>query len=170
MKRGLPHEYNPDQPWEMVYHELAINEDKWWEKEFEKPAHLIDTKVRPHNYKVDHDAPVEGGPRPSIAAPVVSPLPVVALAPAHAPPPPAPLAITDGAHDWKTCNNNGTSLCGDFQHGRCGKAVGGRCPRDKNAVHQCARCLDNRHGAVGCKAVIKTKTKNQRRGQKRKQQ
>ena len=44
----------------------------------------------------------------------------------------------------------------------------GRCPRNSAKAHQCAKCLDNRHGAMQCTAAAKDiKTKPGRRGAKR---
>ena len=152
----------------MVYHELAIDEDKWWEKEFEKVAYKISLKPVAANTGIDNDAPVKGGPASSSAAPVIQPTPIIAPTQVAPPAPPLQLAAK-AASDWKTHNNVGTELCGSFQHGKCAKAVNGRCPHNSALAHQCAKCLDNRHGAMKCTADVKeTKTKTNRRGTKRK--
>ena len=52
---------------------------------------------------------------------------------------------------WRRTNKPGKSLCNGFQHGTCTDTVHGFCSEDGSKVHQCALCLDNRHGAKGCK-------------------
>ena len=60
--RGRPQDstYNVDKPWASVYRELALGEDKWWEKEFEKVAYKIGLKAAAVNTGVDNDAPAKG--------------------------------------------------------------------------------------------------------------
>ncbi len=48
-----------------------------------------------------------------------------------------------------THNRAGLKLCEGVQSGQCsGSTSYGRCPRNGEQVHQCCKCLDNRHGAT----------------------
>ena len=51
---------------------------------------------------------------------------------------------------WKKTNNAGRELCKGFQRGSCLKALNGYCSKNPKHAHQCAICLDNRHGAESC--------------------
>ena len=48
---------------------------------------------------------------------------------------------------WNITNRSNKKLCSAFQSGSC---VGSTCTIDINNAHQCAICLDNRHGADKC--------------------
>ena len=73
-----------------------------------------------------------------------------------------------GAKRHKT-NIKGTSVCGGDQDGSCCTTVKGRCSRDGTSAHQCAICLDNRHGAHQHNDAVhgKCKARSARRGAKR---
>ena len=61
---------------------------------------------------------------------------------------PAPAAASSGPH---SANRRNTPLCDAFQHSACGPpAPGNKCPNDSSKVHQCSRCLSDRHGADSC--------------------
>ena len=58
--------------------------------------------------------------------------------------------VLDSEGNYK-CNRQGTPLCTEFQTGACGGMVGqNRCPKDREKVHQCARCLGVGHGVHRC--------------------
>ena len=47
-----------------------------------------------------------------------------------------------------TTNNSGVGLCKGWQIGKCRKCDAmSKCSKDGVSAHQCAKCLDNRHGA-----------------------
>ena len=153
---GVRHPYDPEKPWERAWHDLTVSEKDFWYTEFERPAFLIMTKVSELGYALSGDAPTAHGPVMSTASSSTSPsVPDAPPLQRERPPKravesPPVLAIEDVARPWKKTNHQGTKLCGGFQHGKCTKAVGGRCSKDKNCAHQCAICLDNRHGAMQC--------------------
>ena len=155
-----------------------MGEKDFWHTEFERQAFLIMTKVSELGYALSGDVPIAHGPVLSAAASSTSP-PVPDAPPQQRDRPPkrvveqAPvLAIEDAPRPWKKTNNQGTKLCSGFQHGKCTKSVGGRCSKDKNCAHQCAICLDNRHGAMQCAAKAADPKaaagRGARRGKKRK--
>ena len=67
---------------------------------------------------------------------------------------------------WLETNKQGARLCDGFQTGKCTTLNRGRCAADKNCAHQCAICLDNRHGAAKCDQSKKNDTKPVRRGRR----
>ena len=57
----------------------------------------------------------------------------------------------DSASGRYTTNRKGKQLCDAWNAGTCERANGSaQCPRDATLVHQCALCLDDKHGAVAC--------------------
>ena len=44
-KDGQRHPYDPAKPWERPFHDLVVNDDKFWEREFEKPADAISWRL-----------------------------------------------------------------------------------------------------------------------------
>ena len=62
IRRSLSSEDEADQPWDAVFR-IAIEDQKFWRREFEKPALLVLTKAGRLNELVDDDAKVSPGPR-----------------------------------------------------------------------------------------------------------
>ena len=48
-------------------------------------------------------------------------------------------------------NRRDVPLCPGFQKGQCHSRAGSSaCPKDRSLVHQCAKCLHEKHGAERC--------------------
>ena len=142
--KGESHPFDPARPWNETFKALCLSEDKWWFENVKEPCGFIYTKTEAPAQRVAGDQPVMGT-RPAAAHPppaAVRPQQDVRQ-PVH--PPPAPAS---GQH--RTHNNRDTELCRGYQTGACTERVGNRCARNKQLAHQCAICLDNRHGAHEC--------------------
>ena len=150
--RGDEHDYDPERPWHYIWDQLVSNSNQWWFDNLVEPAMNIGGGNKKQGEYVDGDAPVAGGaPR---AGPTVDKRP---RDPAPYDPGPVPkrvrtdvdLSERDGAGHY-TKNRKGIRLCPGFGRGSCDKVNNmGRCPHDKNAVHQCGICLGNDHGTDG---------------------
>ena len=159
---NLRHPYDSAKPWERPWHDVTVGEKDFWYKEFERQAFLIITKVAELGMTLGGDAPTAHGPVRSTAASSTSrhdgaisaetPPLREQRAQRRAVEQPPILAIEDVPRQWKKANNQGAKLRGAFQHGKCGRTVGGRCAKGSNCAHQCAICLGNRHGAMDCAA------------------
>ena len=153
-----PHPYDPAKPFEHAWYELAVLEDRYWEKQFEKPADHIILKVAKLGEKLGGDAPVSSILRALADAPASS-THCDAVDSDSSPPAtrqrrPKRKAVAMHAPGvpgvWKTRNNSGRELCKGFQRGTCTKVINGNCGKNAKHAHQFAICLDNRHGAEAC--------------------
>ena len=152
-----PHPYDPAKPFEHAWYELAVLEDRYWEKQFEKPADHIIMKVSKLTDKLGGDAPVSTILRALADTPASSTR--ADAADSDSSPPPAKarrqkrkaaaMTGSDTGGRRKT-NNAGRELCKGFQRGTCTKALNGFCSKNPKHAHQCEICLDNRHGADAC--------------------
>ena len=150
LEYGWPTDFDPKRPWNAVWRQLVEGEEKWWNEELNEALMYMRTGVESPLARVAADQPISSTAASSV--------------PAHhtatrindtAPPVPTnlkrPLAITDAGGDRggkrHKCNSKGTDLCAGYQDGSCCTTVKGRCSRDGVSAHQCAICLDNRHGA-----------------------
>ena len=164
-----------DKPWRYVWSE-AVSDANFWLKEVQEKCLLILTKVTSAEAGLDGDVQVASGsgslpsqmsggqqrersPRRQDTAK-----------------PPRKQVGDNRQHNvdqdgiMKT-NRAGRELCRLFQKGECGKAYGamGTCPRDRNNVHQCAKCLSQDHGAhhpVECTAAARTAPTPRKGGKK----
>ena len=183
-EEGTRHPHNPDKPWEYPWRMLVLHSADFWEREFKEPAQAVRMKWKELHEELDGDAPVAASlPASSLATGTCVPAPASHKPKIVVPPVPeitherparqqkvSPLAIADADTDdwmigWRRSNNSGTSLCCGFQHGTCTSTVKSRCSRDGKKAHQCALCLDNRHGAKNCpkQKPADSKTKRRRR-------
>ena len=140
------HPYDPARPWNEVFKQLAVAEDKWWTEELKEPCNYIYTHVEEASARVDGDHPTAPGAGAGVH-------PRRDAGPVHSPPAlvhPRADSSGGGGLKWKKENNKGCELCNGFQTGDCCDMVGSRCAKDKSKAHQCAICLDNRHGAASC--------------------
>ena len=162
------HPYNPEKPWDYVWHTAVADSERFWKDEFETPASMVKLRLRKLADEVDGDAEVKpttasssnhphedsgaiarsSGPRPWQQVPTPPP-PVRALA-AIAPLPSretAKRAQEDGG--LRSRNGKGHPLCDGFQDGSCVDCLPGGvvCAGDRRSRHQCARCLSTDHGA-----------------------
>ena len=137
--RLSPLEFDPARPWGGVWR-AACQDTEFWRKQFEEPAMLIKVHALTMTSAISGDTPVDpvahpprGAKRGREEAETSRPKPMKS----H--------WVADGAF---THNRRGTRLCADFQHGRCASAgADARCPKDRDSVHQCAKCLLPNHGA-----------------------
>ena len=152
---GGTHSYNPVRPWDWVFHEAA-QDGRFWRRELEDKALLVIAKVSGAHEGVEGDAPTAAR-APSkqghhIATP--PPPPVHPLHQASKKQKTGERIHVVGEDGLLTHNRWGAKLCSAFQRGECagGKGHNQDCPRDRAVRHQCARCLQPGHGAVGCTA------------------
>ena len=157
----MTHSFNPARPWDWVFGQLTHKDEKdWWWEELE--AHLFEGSLGAGatSRYVDQDHPVRGAASSTATT-----------TPPQLPPPggrtrrkrkaqaqqvdgsdnevdlnvpPVPASLSPLLHK----NHVGVGLCKGWQTGKCRKCDSmSRCIKDGTSVHQCARCLDNRHGA-----------------------
>ena len=184
-EEGSRHPYNREKPWEYPWRQLVLHSSDFWEREFKEPAHAVRMKWKELHEELDGDAPVASSlPASSLTTGTCVPTSTAQKTATNIPPVPdatherparakrPALAIMDAAPcaeewllGWRRSNNQGTSLCCGFQHGTCTSAVKSRCSKDGKKAHQCAICLDNRHGAKACdkKKPEDAKAKRRRR-------
>jgi len=144
-------------PWRYVFTE-AVNDANFWLKEVQEKCLLLLTKVATPDAMLDGDVRVASGghalpaqvgegavrersPRRSSASGSGK-----GKGGKDAPPQKQHNVGTDG---FMKTNRAGKELCIKFQNGECDKASGpyAQCPRDRNRVHQCSKCLSQDHGA-----------------------
>ena len=159
--------YDAKKPWDSVW-AAAIDDAKFWTEELERPATLVLARAQSLAEHVDGDAPIikgigggdmaQGSQRDKRAAPATVPERRVKSRPdkVH--------AVAEGLF---TQNRRGFTLCAGFQNGSCvNQGPGIRCEKDSTMSHQCAKCLDPKHGATDCKAAPKEPSALPRRGDK----
>ena len=141
--------FDTEKPWDSSWR-AGMQDAAFWKREFEEPALLVITKSRSSGGLVEGDAPLAGG---SLSA-------ASASEGHHEPPPSAPKRnrearvekatktthkVTDGAF---THNRANYKICPDFQSGQCTEVDrSGWCIKHAWSVHQCTKCLSDRHGA-----------------------
>jgi len=143
-------DYDPARPWEWAIKAL-IADQAFWHKQVEEPALLVLAEVSQLANNLGGDAPVSGPDKP---------LPWMRGAAKQ-----ADRAATEpkprkrefqkvhnvNSDGLLTHNRRGTPLCMDYQKGECSNKPGTiMCPKDRSNVHQCAKCLHERHGAHRC--------------------
>ncbi len=137
-------EFDPDRPWEGVW-KAAAADGEFWRKQFEEKAFLMRLHLASPGTAVTGDAPVQGrsGPgQPSQSKPKK------ATRPAPEPNSDRPAKFHRVAEGMYTHNRQGKKLCEGFQTGACPYQPGRNwCPSQRDAVHQCSRCLSQMHGA-----------------------
>lgn len=148
---GLNHDFNPLQPWEWVWQELA-NDNTFWYKEIVEPAMLYLAKMANMSQLVDDDAKVTA---PNASAPSSSTATRPPASTTSRPPKrqrgPDVREHKLGDDGMYTHNRRGAELCKMFQTGECkDKDQFGNCGRNAARKHQCAKCLSELHGANQC--------------------
>ena len=164
-----PTTFDPARPWNAVWRELCLNEDKWWSKAIEKPCLLIMAgTARPTDF-IDGDALTKrtGGKRrrdddseDDVGAPPRKRR-GVRQGGAHIPFVPKPpgaeqrlqqqgqvtdQSVWDGTKYLK--NRAGVDLCKGYQTGRCNRINSyNKCSHDGTSAHQCEICLMVGHGS-----------------------
>ncbi len=61
-------------------------------------------------------------------------------------------------------NRRGIQICGGFQSGACTEVRMGRCAKDPNKSHRCAKCLQPGHGADKCNQAPAREPKRRQKG------
>jgi hypothetical protein len=145
-------------PWDFVLRKLPL-EYGWWKLHVEDSALLIMSRAISSDSSLTGEAPVASKPTEHIAEPVfheyIKPATSIATPKrlrsrsdrrsVRLPPGLRNYDVdTQGRH---SANRQGRKLCAEFQVGNC---LGHTCPSDPSQAHQCAVCLDNRHGASRC--------------------
>ena len=182
-EEGTRHPYDKNKPWDYPWKQLVLHSNDFWKREFKEPAQAVRMKWKELHEALDGDVPVAASlPASSSTTGTCVPTTVQNVTVAT---PPVPeitherplrpkrgaLAILDAPDTdewlsgWRRTNNTGTSLCCGFQHGLCNTVAKNRCSKDPKKAHQCALCLDNRHGAKNCtKKKPEDAKANRRRG------
>ena len=65
-----------------------------------------------------------------------------------------------------THNRRGMPLCQEFQTGNCYSTSGIFCPVHNGAVHQCNKCLAEKHGGSACNLTPREPSYGKGRGKK----
>ena len=147
---GVSHPYNPAKPWSYPFELLATGEKEFGDREFREPARDIMNKLATLDEAVEGDAMVSGHGTSTSSVTASSQVALTA--------PPTPTVTRTRSTPsreiwlpgWQKTNRKGSELCNGFQHGECCDVSRGFCARNSSKVHQCAICLDNRHGAAKC--------------------
>ncbi len=149
--------FNRSMPWDYCIR-MAMADQAWWQIELVEPAMLVLSRSGSLRDMVGGDAPTGGNTIPGAGVPNMG------NSNPHKRPPPAgghPLSsaaknprpnrpqagqrVHQVAGGLFTANRKGVALCSAFQSGQC---AGQNCPQ--GLAHQCAKCLEQRHGANAC--------------------
>ena len=140
--------YEPTRPWSFALAE-AIKDGVWWHLEFSEAAMMILARTSSIQAVVAGDAPVTNARSQALAtADHKEPFHSVDKLKRKREP---KQDNSKHANNEYTHNRKGDKICAAFQTGACGNSVQGiLCPKDRECVHLCSKCLDNRHGAARC--------------------
>ena len=149
---NISHSFDESRPWDWALRKCA-DDVLFWRRELEDAAMLVKVHISKLSDTIGNDA--------NIASIVDSTVPVTNNRQQHPPPPhhgherpvkKQRMAAGDKVHNSDgdgnlTSNRRGTPLCSGFQDGSCPyNKANIRCPKNKDCVHQCARCLSASHG------------------------
>ena len=153
---NVKHGFNPAKPWDWSLRQLC-GDTEFWNDQFVEPALLIKTHIKAQNQFVTQDvyghhegdeprsSGAEGSANRRKAALPEVPAPTKTRQPRQ--------HLADG--DKYTHNRSGLPLCSAFNSEQgCGDMVFSKrerkyvCPKDSRTVHQCAKCLSDKHGAT----------------------
>ena len=180
VENNWPTHFNPKQPWNAVWKQMASAEEKWWWRNVERPGIMIQAHVAKMEAYVGQDAPISGHKR-------IAPLPTTdendgmaahqlstakrnktlqitnyPYVPAMAEQGPvgggAPTTTTQEYMDLSqhnghcyTLTRQGLAPCQGYNAGTCTRTGrGNRCGVNQDEVHQCNLCLRTGHGASTC--------------------
>ena len=171
LAKGGDHDLDPDKPWDWVFRQ-TVEDSAFWKRELEETALLVKARVAKIDCQIDGDAPLQ----PTGSSRSDNPKRSLDSLDKPSPPPVAkkPRLAYDRQHradqnGHMTHNRRGIMLCDDYQHGRCQEGRGVACPRSPQAVHQCAVCLHQGHGAFHprpCNAQQRREPKGKGKGKK----
>jgi len=178
--------FNPDFPWRYVWSN-AVLDASFWLREVQEKCILLITKSTSQDTVLEGDVLISGvgGSLPSQIG-GGHPLSRDRSPRRNTTPPPEQSRKGQdkgskrgdergrqhniGADGLFTTNRVGRELCLTFRRGECQQSVRGSCPNRLDLVHQCAKCLDQRHGAThptACTAVAKPPQKGRGGGKGR---
>ena len=151
---GAHRDYRPEKPWNCVWR-LLTDDLRFWKKELEEPALLVLARSSSLASVVDGDALTAASAANSNNSPDVHPgvQPKRQTRPPKSSPPKPPKQHIMGSDGLLTANRKGIPLCEGFQQGTCCEIAPGTmmiCAKNKDRVHQCAKCLKPGHGAHNC--------------------
>ena len=133
--------------------EAGMHDKEFWHDEFEEPADALDRKKKTTSQVIGQDAKVaaSSGQHLAVTLPNPSPVPfqpMVPMAAYEARPAKRQRGKSHRVANGRyITNRSDIPLCAGFQRGQCGAALqGGLCPVDHVSIHQCCRCLSDRHG------------------------
>ena len=166
--RGHTTSFDESRPWDWVWREAVgdAEQTKYWTPMFREAANLICSGAISEQEVLDDDAPID---RPGRAA--ASPPPRRGRErsrkrdrsrnnrddyPSKRQRSGAQRVHKVGPDGLLVMNRQGIELCKGFQCGKCNEpAIRGRCPQNNNKAHNCAKCLDQDHGADECERAVK---------------
>lgn len=171
---GRSSSFDASRPWDSVW-QAAVQDSKFWKKEFETPAFLVVTRVASLTSMVQGDAPVQAmapghsctssGLQTSVISPP-TPLATAGTGKRHGTfgvDKPAKSLNIGGQHRLAAdgsfaVNRKGVMLCEGFQTGTCTAKIRGteKCAADPSKVHQCSKCLSTAHGSQHPQLCSKT--------------
>ena len=152
--------YESARPWDYVFRRMTLEFD-FWKSMVEDSALLIMSRSMSLGASLTGEAPTASQQTDHVAGPVfhefhpqnssqssgsAAPKRQAARSRSVRLPPNLRNYNTDSA-GRHTANRQGRALCSDFQSGKC---TGHTCSVDSSLAHQCAICLDNKHGANRC--------------------
>jgi len=151
--------FDTSQPWDFVFRMLPL-QFSFWKTEVEDAALLIMTRATPRDEGLTGEAPIASRASEHVAAEMTflrgrgqaAPGGGAGVTPKRAARsrtrlPPGQRNYDIDNRGYHTNNRQGRALCNGFNQGSCSGHV---CPADPERAHQCAICLDNRHGAHNC--------------------
>ena len=168
-------EFDASRPWDLLLAELT-GDGAYWKREMEEPAILVLNSVAKLSAVIGGDAPVGTatsgygkGNHLGVASPV--PAAVEPLVASKGKAKQAP--DTAGRVHWTVSNGKYTHnrkrkmLCADWQTGQCSRKAGSVvCPKNPQHVHQCNRCLSEKHGGYKCDQAEATQPRWAHKGHK----
>ena len=159
--------FNPDRPWDSVW-TAAVDDHSFWHRQFEEHALLSVTKAGTLNEVVTREAPFTSQPATSSSS-----LPGVETITKRRKitRPGQPNKVHKELDGVFTHNRRGAQLCPDWQTGNCQVGPGVTCPKNPALIHQCNKCLGDKHGGSRCNGTPRQPSSGKRKGKgKRKRQ
>ena len=146
IKAGGTTDFDPAHPWEWAFRRCA-DDVLFWRRELEEPALLVRSHVGKVKDHVEQDAIVDGGRRARDSSPPRDDRGFKRQSETKHLQKHEKKHSIDG-NGLLTTNRRGIPLCSGFQAGQCeSRGTSIVCPADRAKVHQCAKCLSDKHGS-----------------------
>ena len=148
---GTPSTFDATKPWDTVW-DMSVKFEEallWWTREFNNRALLVLTRTANLQSCLGGDAVTSSASSTLVPSPAAH---AVARASAGTRAKASPQEdLSQRAEDGSyTHNRAGVELCNGFQTGKCTNSSGHKCGSNPSRVHQCAVCLQQRHGTHKC--------------------